>query len=151
MCLATLIHNKNWIVQYLNPNHIVVSDSFVFKDQEAITKLVNNPKLVVVTFPWNDTKHVFSGIPPHASLLQQMHELRTTQLDMVTNFVDRVREALTTHGYGPNRLTEDSLRVILREFQQELNIQVQRVIRIGDGEVEPGRELLVERVENNRS
>ena len=151
MCLATLIHSKTWMVQYLNPNHIVFSDSHVFKDQEATTKLVNNPKLVVVTFPWNDTKHIFSGIPPHASLLQQMHELRTTQLDIVTSFVDRVREALTTHGYGPNRLTDDSLRTILCEFQQELSIQVQRVIRIGDGEVERGRELLVERVENNRS
>jgi hypothetical protein len=57
---------------------------------------------------------------------------------------------LTTHGYGPNRLTDDSLRVILREFQQELNIQVQRVIRIGDREVERGREFFDEQLEADR-
>ena len=149
LCLATVMHHKAWSFQYFNVDHIIFTDSFVLQDMEVRSKLLENPNMVVVTFPWNDTLHVFSGIPPHASLLQQMHELRTTQLDLVTNFVDRVREALTTHGYGPNRLTEDSLRVILREFQQELNIQVQRVIRIGGSEVEC--DAVPERVETNRT
>ena len=40
---------------------------------------------------------------------------------------------MTTHGYGPNRLTDDSLRVILADFQTEFQMQVQRVIRVAEG------------------
>jgi hypothetical protein len=143
-----LLYHRDWMAEFFNPNHILLSDSYMLRIAAVRTKLSENPTLLVVTFPWNDKRHTFSGIPPHASLLQQMHEIRSTQLDMVNNFVDKVREALTTHGYGPNRLTDDSLRVILSEFQQELNIQVQRVIRIGDGEV---ARPLVERVERDRT
>jgi hypothetical protein len=89
--------------------------------------------MLVVKFPWNDSLHSYSGIPPHASLLQQIAEIRSSQTTLVETFVDRVREALTTHGYGPNRMTTDNLRVILDEFRSELALQVRHVIQVAEG------------------
>lgn len=152
MCIASLLYHKEWIMSFFNVNHIIVSGSVVLRRADVMLTMSDHPTLLAVTFPWNDSVHNFSGIPPHAALLQQIAEIRSSQCTLVETFVDRVREALTTHGYGPNRLTADTLQVILREFQTEFQTQVQRVIRVADGGVtRQQRAVFEERLEEGKT
>ena len=150
MCVASLLYHREWLENNLNVNHRIFSDSPVFRDDHIRAKLRDNPTLLVVTYPWNDNVHAFSGVPPHAALLQEVSHIRSNQLLLLDTFVDRVGEAMTRHGYGPNRLTDESLRHILREFKEEFSLQVQRVVRLAEGETQDingNRALLHQRVE----
>jgi hypothetical protein len=114
-------------------------------------KLHDKPDLVVVTYPWNDDVHQFSGIPPHVSLLQEIAVLRSQHTHLIDGFVDRIREALSSNGYGPNRLTDESLQRILREFKEEFQMQVQRVVHVAEGELQTRNNNTNDRVENGKT
>ena len=151
MCLASCIYHREWIIANLYSNHIFVTGAHALNSDEVKLKLIEKPDLVVVTYPWNDDVHQFSGIPPHVALLQEITVLRSQQTQLVDGFVDRIREALSSNGYGPNRLTTESLQRILTEFKEEFQLHVQRtVVRVADAE-QQNRDINSDRVENGKT
>ena len=93
--------------------------SYVFCTADVINE-VNNNNHINVTYPWNDNDHVFLGVPPHAALLQELRSIRADQLNLIENFVDKVKEALEGYGVNADRISEQRLRLVLDEFRQEV-------------------------------
>ena len=85
MCLASFLYHRRWIVEKLHPNHVVIVASYVFRTADVINE-VNNNNHINVTYPWNDNDHVFSGVPPHAALLQELRSIRADQLNLIQSF-----------------------------------------------------------------
>ena len=80
--------------------------------------------MVKISFPWNDDIHVFTGVPPHIALLQELRIVRIDQIKLIDSFVDKVKEALETFGVNADRLSENRLRTVLDEFRQQLREQM---------------------------
>jgi hypothetical protein len=129
MCLASLLFHRQWIFDSLVVNHVVRVASVALRDENVLTK-IETLKFLRVTYPWNDNEHVFGGIPPHVALLQQLKLLRSDQLNLINNFTDRVKEALTSYGVNADKLTEERLRLVLKDFQHELTGHMERYDRL---------------------
>jgi hypothetical protein len=125
MCLASLLFHRKWIVDTLVVNHVVRLASVTLRNESVLTK-IDTLKFLRVTYPWNDNEHVFGGIPPHVALLQQLMLLRSDQMNLINTFTDRVKEALASYGVNSDRLTEDRLRTVLKDFQEELAVHMDR-------------------------
>ena len=71
--------------------------SITLHHADIVEKFERSLDIVVVTYPWNDN-HVYSGILPHISMMQQLTLLQTDQKNLIDNFVDRVKVALEEFG-----------------------------------------------------
>jgi hypothetical protein len=132
MCLASLLYHRRWIFDSLAVNHVVRFASYSLRNDDSIAK-IESSSFLRVTYPWNDNEHFFGGIPPHVSLLQELMLLRSDQTNLITNFVDRVKEALSSYGVNSDRLTEQRLRAVLDEFQVGLASQIGQLDRLSRG------------------
>ena len=130
MCLASLLFHHRWIAVELNINHVVRVASHVFRDATVLEKINNDNIIIKVTYPWNDNNHVFTGVPPHVSLLQELCSIKEDQLTLIGSFVDRVKEALTDFGVNADRLSEQRLRTVLDEFQTTIFNQLNNINRL---------------------
>ncbi|KAG7343152.1 hypothetical protein IV203_021097 [Nitzschia inconspicua] len=120
MCLASLLYHRNWITDTLIPNHVVRVASTALRSVAVMAKLLNSPDLLVVSYPWNDAEHSFSGIPPHASFLQEMTRVRADQRELIDSFIDKVKEGLDQFGVNGAQLTEHRLRQVLEQFEERI-------------------------------
>jgi len=144
MCLATLLHHRGWITENFSENHIVHFCSTALRRDDVSRRLSENA-LVVVTYPWNDkASHSYSGVPPYVSVMQELSLLRHDQLNLIDNFVIKVKVALDEFGIDGDRITLNNLRQILDQFRNDITTQLQNigggpggnapVITDGDGE-----------------
>jgi hypothetical protein len=125
MCLGSMYYNLQWIRDNLHLNHIIKNTSQLIKNHAIISKLEIIE--VKVTYPWNDKDHVFAGIPPHVSMMQDLTMIRDEQRLFVDNFVDKVKEAIDACAPGAIRITEERLKKILNDFTTETCIQFDRI------------------------
>ena len=123
-CLCSLIFHHQWIATSLVPNHVVRNVSYALRTEEVLQR---GFPLINVSYPWNDEEHVFSGVPPHVALLQELKTVRTDQKMLIDNFVDRVKEALASYGVNADRMTEHNLRRVLEEFRVNIQQQLQNI------------------------
>ena len=101
MCAASMLHHRNWVFANFNPNHCVIICSHVYRDKSVYNFLtMDGDNKVKVTYPWNDNRHVFTGVAPHVALLQDLHMIRTDQQYLIDSFVDKVKIALSEYGVG---------------------------------------------------
>lgn len=98
---------------------------------------------MVVTHPWNDDRHAFTGIPPHIAVLQELTLVKVQQRELIDTFVTKVKQAIDESGVGGGVLSEARLRAIFDDFATTL------VVRLNRLEGGPGV-VLVERVETNQ-
>jgi hypothetical protein len=121
MCLATLLFHHRWLVDMLMVNHVVQMTSYLHRSEDLQAK----KEFVCISYPWNDSSHVFSGIPPHVSVLQELAVIKDKQQRLIGEFVEEVTKVLSRYAADGGRLTEDHLRTVLAEFQnnflQQLN------------------------------
>ena len=127
MCTASLLYHKNFVIQLLQPNHVVCS-SHLFRNASILEQMDGNDKPVVVTYPWNDKNHKFSGIPPHTVLLQKMEHLKVEQQGQVNLFVDKIRTAINESGISANGITEARLRNLFDGFASSLREQLSKIV-----------------------
>ena len=97
-------------------NHVVCSCCVVLHLANIFEKLESNPELIVVTYPWNDNVHKFSGVPPYVAMMQELTLLRDEQRSLIDNFVDKVKAALTEYGVNSECLTDENIRQLLDQF-----------------------------------
>jgi hypothetical protein len=78
MCLASLLYHREWIMNYVPRNSVIITDSICFRLQDVVTNLVRFPDMVKVIYPWLDNNNIngLMGIPPHASLLHHVHHIK---------------------------------------------------------------------------
>jgi hypothetical protein len=125
-CLASLLYHHGWIEEFLGFNHVVKTSSVCFRSLADI-KRVEEGGWVVVTFPWSSgTDFVFSGIPPHCTVLQHIAEVRSEQRSFCENFVSKIKEALTEYGVNSGALSEERVSHIMQEFYQKFEAQLGR-------------------------
>jgi hypothetical protein len=121
MCLATLLFHSGWLRDTLVANHVFLVSSYLHRSEELLSK----KSFVETSFPWNDKNHVFSGIPPHVSVLQELAVIKEKQERLIVEFVEQVTTVLSRYAADGGRLTEEHLRSVLTEFQtnflQKLN------------------------------
>jgi hypothetical protein len=79
MCLASGVYHYEWLVNTLGSNHAFLTASCLHRN--AFDGFIRN--LVVVSFPWNDNQHHYSGIPPHVALLQELAVVKSTQQQLI--------------------------------------------------------------------
>ena len=89
MCLASSFHHCVFLSS-LAVNHVAHVAS-VFERNAAHWQTVNSSDVVMVSYPWLDTEHVFTGIPPHAALLQELTCIKMEQQIMRETFIEKVK------------------------------------------------------------
>lgn len=124
MTLASLVNARAWISDSFAPGHVIRQSFQVWFTENLRRKLEEDPTFVVVTYPWEDNRHVYTGIPPHVALLQEISIIKNNTQDLINNFGNRVQTALAAQGYGPNHLTAEGLRAILQEFRIQLRVEI---------------------------
>lgn len=126
MAFASLLYHRKWILSTLAHNHVVLVTSVCLRSTEVDCMLASPSfaDLVQVTYPWSDRDHVFAGIPPSVSLLQQLTVLQSGQMTLLDGFVDKVKEALSQFGVNADRLTPQEFRMILDNFKREMQGQL---------------------------
>jgi len=81
--------------------------------------------VILVTYPWSDQQHAFTGIPPHVVLLQELTIIKKEQRSLILNFVNKVKEAIEETGVGGGgAVTEAKLKELFASFTQELRSQL---------------------------
>jgi hypothetical protein len=86
MCVASLVHHRDWFEARLYHSHVLVRSSTVLSDLSFVDHISPHIK---ATFSLNDLDHTFCGVPPYASLLQELHAIKVDQRDLITNFVSK--------------------------------------------------------------
>jgi hypothetical protein len=119
MCVASLLHHRVWLDSSLYHNHVFFQSSTILRNQEFVDWMSNT---VIVTYPWNDLEHTFSGVPPYTSLLQELHLIKTDQRDLISNFVTKVRVALEGFGLDADRISmEQRIKNLLNDFAERMD------------------------------
>jgi hypothetical protein len=75
MCLASLLFHCDWLKDTLNNNHVCKDSNYLHWSEELQLKR----EFVIITYPWNDIENVFTGIPPHVSVLQELSVIKHKQ------------------------------------------------------------------------
>ena len=109
MCLASMVNHCWFIVECFNANHIVLASGQLFRDEEVLHQLDNNPNCVVVTYPWSSNGGSFMGVPPHVAVLQELHSLKVKQLSLIDNFISKVKTAIEECDLASGSLSEQRL------------------------------------------
>jgi hypothetical protein len=118
MCVASLVHHRDWFDARLYHSHVLLRSSTILRDSTFVDRMSSHLK---VTFPWNDLDHTFSGVPPCASLLQELHSIKTDQRDLITNFVSKVKVALEGFGLDQDRISmETRIKNLLTDFAEKM-------------------------------
>ena len=68
MCLASMVKHRWFIVECFNANHVVLASGQLFRDEELMHQLDNNPDCIVVTYPWSSNGGSFMGVPKNSTL-----------------------------------------------------------------------------------
>lgn len=120
MCTASFLYHRSWIVASF-PQSIIIECAHIYKQANVKTFFKNNPNVLKILFPWNDTHgHSYSGIPPHSALLNDLKALRVGQESMISSFSVEIKRALdesmvvgNSAGMTEKKLLEcfDSLKV----------------------------------------
>jgi hypothetical protein len=113
MCLASILFHSSWLHDTLKPNHVFLVSSFVHRSEEMLKK----KECTQITFPWNDSDNVFTGIPPHVSVMQELACIKEKQQRLIGEFVDEVSVVIGKLATDGGRMTEDGIRSIMLEFQ----------------------------------
>ncbi len=123
MCLASLLYHRKWIVDSFAANHIVCCSSFILRQADIIAKCTTNPEVVIIAYPWTEDgngNHVYSGIPLHSAIMQQLTYLQANQKNLIENFINKVKVALEEFGIDSERMTVENLHHILDQFWNKL-------------------------------
>jgi hypothetical protein len=127
MSLASIIYHYEWLNNVLGNNHVFILSSFVHRN--VISN--NRRESVVVTYPWNDNVHHFSGIPPHVVVLQDLAIVKRKQdqtiLDhrqMADEFTTRTRQLLEELAIdGGRRAEHQQFREMIDEFRRDFRLE----------------------------
>ena len=109
MWLASMVKHCQFIVEHFNANHVVLASGQLFRDEELMHQLDNNPDCVVVTYPWSSNGRSFMGIPPHVAVLQELHSLKVKQQSLIDNFISKVNTAIEECDLASGILSEQRL------------------------------------------
>lgn len=121
MCLASLVYHHRWVFGRVNPNHCIVASSHVYRSAATLKVFDDVPHPIVkVSHPWNDDVNKFSGIPPHAALLQELAGIRSNQVQLIDGFVDKVKVALVDCGVTGGQITETHLQRLFDKLRDDL-------------------------------
>jgi hypothetical protein len=121
MCLASILFHSEWLSSVLNVDHCFFACSYSHRNN-TIQVQRNN---VIISYPWNDrNNNAFSGIPPHAAMIQQLTMVQECQQLLVVDFVEKMTEVLHQMGVDGGRMNEVTLRNILNEFREEFRAQL---------------------------
>jgi hypothetical protein len=134
MCLASILYHYEWLVNVLGRNHTFLVSSVVHRNEVV----ENYRESVKVTFPWNDSNHHYSGIPPHVAVLQDLSVLKNAQQQllhdqqqMVGNFVAQTRRLLEEMGHDGGRMADRQyMRNMLDEFQHNFDQRFDRIMQL---------------------
>jgi hypothetical protein len=119
MCLASLLYHRSWIFDTFVTNHVVRVASYSLRDENVITK-INSSSFLKVTYPWNDNEHSFSGIPPFSAVLQKLTRIEYCQSNLVSNFENKVIEAMRLYGLHSDRQSEERVRALFAELRTDI-------------------------------
>ena len=120
MCLASMVKHHRFIVEHSNANHIVLASGQLFRDEEVLHQLDNNPDCVVVTYPCSSNGGSFMGVPPHVAILQELHSLNVKQQSLIDNFISKVKTAIEECDLGSGTLSEQRLQQIFDGFSADI-------------------------------
>ncbi len=134
MCLASILYHRAWLIASFDVNHVVWFSSAVLRRADVVEKLESNSLIVKVSYPWaNVEENAFSGIPPHCTILNELARARVLQQDIVDQFVERVKQAMTEYGVNNNQMNEQNIRNLLETIQEEMQAMRREVVGSGAG------------------
>jgi hypothetical protein len=125
MCLATMLHHREWINMFLPFNHVVKTSSVCLRNVIDI-KMVEDNSWIRVTYPWEDKTLQFLGVPPHCTVMQHIAEVRKEQKNFYLSFSDKIKAALTEYGVNAGSLSEEKVNSIMSEFYTKFEEQLNR-------------------------
>ena len=125
MCMASLAYHRRFVLDTMHVNHVVRLTGALHRNEAALALLDNendNPP-VVVTYPWSAAGHVYTGIPPHVAVLEELQVLKNQQRTLIDSFIENVKTAIDECGLAGGALSEQRLRTIFNDFSDELRQQ----------------------------
>ena len=144
MCSSSIVYHCEFIVGTLEVNHVIRMTGHLFRNAYLLQHVSNSNGCVVVSFPWLSIGvHVFTGIPPHVAVLQELDEMKTQQQGLIESFIDKVKQAIDECGLAGGVLSEHRLRTIFDGFAEEIHRQLGQI-----GNNNGAEQRVVERVEN---
>jgi hypothetical protein len=120
MCLASMVYHRQWIESRCRGHHVIRDCSHIYRTNETLEWMAKDANFVVVTSPWNDKEHVFTGVPPHCALMQQLMVIRDSQHNILDSFVDNVVAGLNRAGVTGEALTTERIREMMNEFREDI-------------------------------
>ena len=130
MCLASMVKHHWFIVERFNASHVLLASGQLFQDEELMHQLDNNPNCVVVTYPWSSNGGLFTGVPPHVAVLQELHSLKVKQQSRIDTFISKVKTAIEGCDLTSVTLSELRLQLIFDGFSAEIREQL---LHVGQG------------------
>ena len=127
MCLAALFHHRTFIGG-MQANHVARVCSIVWRESTVVEVLDGDEPVVCVTFPWNDRRHAFSGIPPHVKVLQELSLIRNEQKEHIDTFVRKVKQAIDESGLTGSGVTESRLQSMFNSFARDLRQELDGLV-----------------------
>ena len=89
MCSSSIVYHHEFIVGTVEVNHVIRMTGHLFRNADLLQHVSNGNGCVVVSFPWSSIGvHVFTGIPPHVAVLQELNEMKTQQQGLIESFID---------------------------------------------------------------
>ena len=144
MCSSSIVYHCKFIAGTLAVNHVIHMSGHLFRNADLLQHVSNGNGCVVVSFPWMSIGvHVFTGIPPHVAVLQELDEIKTQQQGLIDSFIDKVKQAIDECGLAGGALSEHRLCTIFDGFAEEICGQLGQV-----GNNNGAEQQVAERVEN---
>ena len=122
-----MVHHRQFIVEWLNANHIVLASGQLFCDEAVLHQLDNNPSCVVVTYPWTSNEGSFMR---NVAVLQELQSLKVKQQSLIDNFISKVKTAIEECDLASRSLTEQRLQQIFDGFSADIREQL---CHVGEG------------------
>ena len=144
MCMASLFHHRVLLLTFM-PNHVARLSVAFLRDAHTLALLDSNT-VTVVTYPWNDQVHAFTGIPPHVAMMQQLTGVERLQKALIEEFIPKVKQAIDESGLTGIGVTEERLRTMFQALAVQLETRMDAFVQ-GQGAT---RGPATERIETGR-
>jgi hypothetical protein len=156
MCTASLLFHRKWIMDHFS-NSIIASCCHLYKYSNIKQFFEDHPNILKVFFPWNNPNgHSFSGIPPHAALLNDLKALRSGQERLMNTLKDTLKEALDETRTESAGLSKKELFTYLDLLKNDLlkqftTMERQHCVQNDNAILENSKEMVTEQVEVQRN
>ena len=119
LCFASFLYHRRTVLR-LPSNHVVRESCAVLKDDQLLSFLDANNKVILVARPWTHPTIKLAGIPPHAAYLAEMEAQKCETRGLVDKFHDKLVDLLDEREIGTGPMAPERLKGIISESLKDI-------------------------------